>query len=66
MNYIGLAISIYPWLVPFAFDFRQAAAAPESLSLLLVGAALFLPVVLAYTAYVYYVYRGKSSHEEIY
>jgi cytochrome d ubiquinol oxidase subunit II len=66
MNYIGLAISIYPWLVPFAFDFRQAAAAPESLSLLLVGAVLFLPVVLSYTAYVYYVYRGKSSHEEIY
>ena len=66
MNYIGLAVSTYPWLVPFTFDFRQAAAAPESLSLLLVGTALFLPLVLFYTGYVYYVYRGKSSHEAIY
>ena len=66
MNYIGLAVSTYPWLVPFTFDFRQAAAAPESLSLLLVGTALFLPMVLVYTGYVYYVYRGKSSHEAIY
>ena len=66
MNYIGLAVSTYPWLVPFTFDFRQAAAAPESLSLLLVGTALFLPLVLFYTGYVYYVYRGKSSHEASY
>lgn len=63
MNYIGLGVSTYPWLVPFAFTFREAAAAPQSLSLLLVGAAVFLPMVLVYTGYAYYVYRGKSSHE---
>jgi cytochrome d ubiquinol oxidase subunit II len=66
LNYIGLGISIFPWLVPFAVTFRQAAAVPESQSLLLVGAVVFLPVVLAYTAYCYYVYRGKSSHEHLY
>ena len=66
MNYIGLGISTYPWLVPFAFTFREAAAAPQSLSLLLVGAIVFLPVVLIYTGYLYYVYRGKSSHEQSY
>lgn len=66
MNYIGLGISLWPWLVPFEVSFRQAAAAPESQSLLLVGTVFLLPLVLAYTAYCYYVFRGKSSHETAY
>ncbi len=66
MNYIGLGISIYPWLVPFDVTFRQAAAAPESQSLLLAGTVVLLPMVLAYTGYCYYVFRGKSSHETSY
>lgn len=66
MNYIGLGISIWPWLVPFAVTFQEAAAAPESQSLLLAGTAVLLPVVLAYTGYCYYVFRGKSSHETSY
>ena len=66
MNYIGLGISMYPWLVPFEVTFRKAAAVPESQSLLLVGTVFMLPVILAYTAYCYYVFRGKSSHESAY
>jgi cytochrome d ubiquinol oxidase subunit II len=66
MNYIGLGISMWPWLVPFAVTFRQAAAAPESQSLLLVGTVIMLPLVLGYVAYCYYVFRGKSSHEATY
>jgi len=66
MNYIGLGISLWPYLVPFEITFRQAAAAPESQSLLLIGTVLMLPLVLAYTAYCYYVFRGKSSHEAAY
>lgn len=66
MNYIGLGISMYPWLVPFEVTFRKAAAVPESQSLLLVGTVFMLPVILAYTAYCYYVFRGKSSHETAY
>lgn len=66
MNYIGLGVSTYPWIVPFAFTFKEAAAAPQSLSLLLVGTVVFLPAVLVYTGYLYYVYRGKSSHEAQY
>jgi cytochrome d ubiquinol oxidase subunit II len=66
MNYIGLGISLWPWLVPFEVSFRQAAAAPESQSLLLVGTVFLLPLVLAYTAYCYYIFRGKSSHETTY
>jgi len=66
MNYIGLGISMCPWLVPFEVTLRQAAAAPESQSLLIVGTAVMLPVVLAYTAFCYYIFRGKTSHETIY
>ncbi len=66
LGYCGLGISLWPWAVPFAVTLHQAAAAPESLSLLLVGATIMLPVVLAYTVYSYYVFKGKSSHEPLY
>ena len=66
MNYLGLGISTWPWLVPYEVTFRHAAAAPESQSLLIVGTALMLPVVLVYTGYCYYIFRGKSSHETAY
>ena len=66
LGYLGLGISLWPWLVPYAVTFRQAAAAPESQSLLLVGTVVLLPMVLAYTAYCYYVFRGKASHEPSY
>ena len=61
--YLGLGISLWPWVVPFAFTFRQAAAAPQSQSLLLIGTVILLPVVLTYTGYSYYIFRGKASHE---
>ena len=64
--YLGLAISLWPWLVPFEITFRQAAAAPTSQSLLLIGTVILLPLVLAYTGYCYYVFRGKASHEGAY
>jgi cytochrome d ubiquinol oxidase subunit II len=66
MNYIGLGISMWPWLVPFEITFREAAAAPESQSLLLVGTVIMLPIILGYVGYLYYVFRGKSSHEATY
>jgi len=64
--YLGLAISLWPWLVPFEITFRQAAAAPTSQSLLLIGTVILLPLVLTYTGYCYYVFRGKASHEGAY
>ncbi|MEW6669331.1 MAG: cytochrome d ubiquinol oxidase subunit II [Thermodesulfobacteriota bacterium] len=61
--YLGLGISMWPWAVPFAITFREAAASPQSQSLLLIGTSILLPLVLAYTAYSYYLFRGKVSHE---
>jgi cytochrome d ubiquinol oxidase subunit II len=63
MNYIGIGISTWPWLVPFEVTLWNAAAAPEAQSLLLVGTVVLLPCVLAYTGYCFYVFRGKASHE---
>ena len=63
-GYLGIAISMWPYLVPFEITFRKAAAAPESQSLLLdrhghhVAAGSCL-----YTGYCYYIFRGKASHE---
>ncbi len=66
MGYIGLVVSLWPSIVPYQVSLWQAAAAPESLSLLLVGAVIMLPVVLGYTGYCYYLFRGKVTNESTY
>ncbi|HCS22778.1 MAG TPA: cytochrome d ubiquinol oxidase subunit II [Alphaproteobacteria bacterium] len=66
LGYLGLGVSLWPWAVPFAVSLEQAAAAPESLSLMLVGAAVMLPVILCYTAYCYYIFRGKAPQDATY
>jgi len=62
-GYIGLAISMWPYIVPFEITYSEAAAAPESQSLLLVGTVILLPVILGYVGYCYYLFRGKATHE---
>lgn len=66
MGYLGLALSLYPWIVPFHFDLWQAAAGAPGLSLMLVGVGPLLPLILGYTGYCYYVFRGKATHEHLY
>jgi cytochrome d ubiquinol oxidase subunit II len=66
MGYLGLGISIFPWIIPFNYTIWDAAASGPGLSLVLVGVIPFLPLVLIYTAYCYYVFWGKTSHEHQY
>lgn len=66
MGYIGLAVSLWPNIVPYDVTLWQAAAAPESLSLMLVGVAIMLPVILGYTAWCYYIFRGKTDDTHTY
>jgi cytochrome bd ubiquinol oxidase subunit II len=61
LGYIGLMVGIYPYLVPYELSYQRAAAAPNAQGLLLVGAVIFLPIILGYTAYVYWVFRGKVA-----
>ena len=65
-GYIGLAVSFMPYVVPYALDFRQAAAPDNALGLMLVGTVLILPAILGYTAWVYWVFRGKVDTESGY
>jgi cytochrome d ubiquinol oxidase subunit II len=64
--YVGILISFYPYIVPVSITIWQAAAPDKSLAFLLVGAALLIPIILAYTAYAYWVFRGKVDPEEGY
>jgi cytochrome d ubiquinol oxidase subunit II len=64
--YIGLGISLYPYIVPTSITIWSAAAPDASLKFLLVGAAVLIPVILAYTAWSYWVFRGKVHHASSY
>ena len=66
LSFVGLGISFYPYIVPGALTIVEAAAPDSSLSFLLVGAAFLIPIILAYTGYAYWVFRGKVDPEEGY
>lgn len=66
LSFIGLGISISPYIVPRAVTIQEAAAPAESLSFMLVGAVILLPMILAYTSYSYWVFRGKIDPNEGY
>jgi len=59
LSFIGLGISFYPYMVPPSLTIWDVAAPDESLWFLLVGALVLVPMILAYTAYAYWVFRGK-------
>lgn len=65
-GYSGLAVSFMPDIVPYGLDFRSAAAPDNALSLMLWGAGLIVPAILGYTAWVYWVFRGKVDAESGY
>jgi len=58
-TYLGLPASKWPYVVPPAYTLYDAASARESQIFLLVGVLFVIPVVLAYTAWTYWVFRGK-------
>jgi cytochrome bd ubiquinol oxidase subunit II len=59
--FIGLGISFYPHIVPNSVTITDAAAPDNSLAFLLYGAGVLIPIILAYTAYSYWVFRGKVN-----
>jgi cytochrome d ubiquinol oxidase subunit II len=59
MSYLGIAISLWPMIVPHHYTLSQAASSPKTQAFLLVGTAFLLPTVLLYTAWAYWVFRGK-------
>ncbi len=61
LSFGGMAYSFYPYVVPEKMTIYEAAAAPESLIIILFGAIFVLPTILAYTALSYYIFRGKAT-----
>ncbi|MXF47361.1 cytochrome d ubiquinol oxidase subunit II [Klebsiella electrica] len=66
LGFSGLGISIWPHIIPPGITLWQAAAPPQSQGFMLVGALLIIPVILGYTFWSYYVFRGKVQHGEGY
>ncbi|MFK8252533.1 cytochrome d ubiquinol oxidase subunit II [Ancylobacter terrae] len=66
LGYVGIGISIFPYLVPPTLTVWETAAAPASQIFVLIGVAFILPLILTYTAFVYWVFRGKVREGEGY
>jgi cytochrome d ubiquinol oxidase subunit II len=66
MGYLGLVISNAPYLVPPSVTVWEAAAVPESQIFTLIGVLVMLPIILGYTAFVYWTFRGKVREGEGY
>ncbi len=61
LGFAGMAYSFYPFVVPEALTIYEAAAAPESLRIILWGTMVVLPVILCYTVLSYFIFRGKAT-----
>ncbi|MFC3285420.1 cytochrome d ubiquinol oxidase subunit II [Litchfieldella rifensis] len=65
-TYLGLVVSKWPVIVPPNHTIWDAASAPGSQLFLLLGMLFVIPIVLAYTAWTYWVFRGKVKVGEGY
>lgn len=61
LGFFGMAYSFYPYVVPEQLTLYEAASAPESLFIILIGTCFVLPMILGYTALAYVVFRGKAT-----
>src|SRR5580692_4182964 len=59
LSFIGIAISLYPMIVPYHFTLWEAASSERTQAFLLVGTLVLLPVILMYSGWSYWVFRGK-------
>jgi len=60
---LAVVYTVWPYIIPYQVTFREAASAERSQVVLLIGALLILPCVLGYSAYSYFVFRGKITPE---
>ncbi len=63
LSLLGLAISMWPDIIPSRLSIYDAAAPYRSQSFMLVGACVLVPLILAYTTWAYWVFRGKVAEE---
>jgi cytochrome d ubiquinol oxidase subunit II len=66
LGYSGLGISVWPNIIPFSISIAEASSPAQSQGFALVGALMIIPIILVYTAWSYYVFRGKVRPGEAY
>jgi cytochrome d ubiquinol oxidase subunit II len=66
LGFIGLTISIWPNIIPPNISIWEAASPKQSQVFTLVGALPIIPMIIAYSTWAYYVFRGKVRHEDGY
>jgi cytochrome d ubiquinol oxidase subunit II len=66
LSMVGLAISVWPDVIPARVSIWQAAAPERSQVFMLIGAAALVPIILGYTIWAYWVFRGKVDEAEYY
>lgn len=66
LGYVGIGVSLWPHIVPPTLTIWDAAAPPSSQGFTLIQLAITLPMVLAYTGYAYWVFRGKVTENDGY
>jgi cytochrome d ubiquinol oxidase subunit II len=66
LGYLGLVISNFPYLVPPTLTVWDTAAAPASQIFMLIGTLVLLPIILGYSAFIYWLFRGKVREGESY
>ncbi|MGA2492214.1 MAG: cytochrome d ubiquinol oxidase subunit II [Roseiarcus sp.] len=59
LSYVGVAISLWPMIAPPHISLWQAASSPSTQAFLLIGTLFLLPIILMYTGWSYWVFRGK-------
>jgi cytochrome d ubiquinol oxidase subunit II len=63
---VGFGLSTFPYIIPFSVTYTDAAAPDSSLTFLLVGTVVLLPTIIGYSAYAYWVFRGRLKPGEGY
>jgi cytochrome d ubiquinol oxidase subunit II len=63
MSFLGIGISLWPMIVPYHYTLWEAASSGSTQAFLLIGTLFLLPIILMYTAWSYWVFRGKVRGE---
>jgi cytochrome d ubiquinol oxidase subunit II len=65
LSFLGIAVSLWPMIVPGHYTLWQAASAESTQAFLLIGTLALLPAILFYTARSYWIFRGKVAAQPV-
>lgn len=63
LTYVSMLTLIFPYIIPYKMTYLEAQASPTTLLFTLVPAIIMIPLLLLYTSYAYYIFRGKTKEK---